>query len=145
MLKTPLTKLLLLSFILLCHLFSILMPASAAMNMYTSNMQDSDLAPICSGNGKIRWIKLSEYYQTGKLTFLEKPSISDETEQNNKTNSTCPICSIYTQLDNLSTGLVSAHSLTLDNQTYQARFNFLQHFTQHNTLTPSSRDPPSLI
>ncbi|XPF92912.1 DUF2946 family protein [Colwellia sp. RE-S-Sl-9] len=142
MLKTPLTKLLLLSFILLSHLFSILMPASAAMNMHASNMQVNDLAPICSGNGKIRWIKLSEYYQTGKLTFLEKPSVSDKTEQN---NNTCPICSIYTQLDNLSTGLVSAHSLTLDNQTYQARFNFLQHFTQRNTLTPSSRDPPSLI
>jgi len=32
-----------------------LMPASAAMNMSTANMKNKDIAPICSGNGQIRF------------------------------------------------------------------------------------------
>jgi hypothetical protein len=120
-----------------------LMPASAAMNMSTANITNKDIAPICSGNGRIRWIKLSEYYETGKLSFIEKPPVDETSEKNDNTENTCSICSIYKQLDNHSIGLIT-YTFVIQNITSEAPVHFLQHFTKRSSLTPSSRDPPFL-
>ncbi|WP_426369518.1 hypothetical protein [Pseudocolwellia sp. HL-MZ7] len=113
------------------------------MSIYTANMKNKDIAPICSGNGQMRWIKLSEYYETGKLNFIEKPALGEPSDQTDDTNNTCSICSIYKQLDNHSTGLI-AHALVIENITSEAPLSFLQHFTKRSSLSPSSRDPPFL-
>lgn len=120
-----------------------LMPASAAMNMSTANITNKDIAPICSGNGQIRWIKLSEYYETGKLSFIEKPLVGETSEQNDNTENTCSLCSLYKQLDNHSTALI-AHLFVIGHITSEAPISFLQHFTKRSSLSPSSRDPPFL-
>ncbi|WP_426359099.1 hypothetical protein ACPUVO_02315 [Pseudocolwellia sp. HL-MZ19] len=143
MLKTKLPKLFILSFILFCHIFSMLIPTSAAMGIYTANMKNKDIAPICSGNGQMRWIKLSDYYETGKLSFIEQPASDVPSEQEDNSKNSCSICSIYKQLDNHSTGLI-AHDLVIENITSEAPLSFLQHFTKRSSLSPSSRDPPFL-
>lgn len=100
-----LKKTLLLSFILCCHLLSVLTPANASIQALAA--KNSDLAPICSGNGKIRWLSLSVYYQTGKMTFVELPSSPD-----NKPPNTCPTCSLFTTLEqHNATGFI--HYITI--------------------------------
>jgi hypothetical protein len=121
-----------------------LIPASAAMNMHSFDKQDKDLAPICSGNGEIKWIKLSEFYKTGKITFLEQASVDDSSEQNNNIDNTCSTCSIYNQLDNHAIEL-NGFSLILNNLASEVVISSSRHFTEASVLTPSSRDPPSLM
>lgn len=144
MLKMPLPKILLISFVLFCHVLSMLMPASAAMNMYALDIKNQDITPVCSGNGKVRWIKLSDFYETGKITFLEVEPQNSSTEEGHNTNKACPICSIYNQLDNLSIGLIT-HTFIIEKNTSEVPISFIAHFTKRSILTPSSRDPPFLI
>lgn len=120
-----------------------LIPASAAMNMHSLDITDKDLAPICSGNGEIKWIKLSEFYQTGKINFLEQVPISETNEQSDTSNNGCSICSVYNQLDNHAIELI-VNSIVIDDLLSEAAISPLKHFTKRSALNPSSRDPPSL-
>lgn len=117
------------------------LPASAAMHASTVSFKNKDITAICSGNGKVRWIKLSDYYQTGELTFIEP---SNTTEQTNKINNTCSLCSLFNHFDYNDIGL-TFNNLIIENNVFETPISFLQHFTKRITLTPSSRDPPFIF
>jgi len=121
-----------------------LIPANAAMNMHSLDITDKDLAPICSGNGEIKWIKLSEFYQTGKINFLEQVPVSETNEQSDTSNNgSCSICSVYNELDNHAIELI-ANSIVIDGLLSEDAISALKYFTKRSALNPSSRDPPSL-
>lgn len=115
-----------------------LLPASAAIHVSTVNFNDKEITAICSGDGKVRWIKLSNYYQTGKLTFIEPPS---KTEQTNKINNTCSLCSLFNHFDHSYISL-DFNNLIIEGNVFETPISFIPHFTKRTTLTASSRDPP---
>lgn len=133
-----LKKSLLLLLVLLSHLLSVIAPANASMQARHSILQNADLAPICNGTGKIRWIKLSDYYQTGKITLVEPAVINGET--NDSVNNNCPICSLFTQLDD-DYALVSI-PLIVEPANYPFHYQFTQRYFNQEVASANSRAPP---
>jgi len=134
--KTP--QLFLLSLILFLHVFSVFFPANASMHAALAKTKNKDITAICSGNGKVKWVKLSEFYLTGTLVFVEAPS---NTEQVQNSNNTCAICSVFNHLDHNDMGLM-VNTLHINDGVNTLAISFYQNFTQQITLIPSSRDPP---
>lgn len=133
---TLLPKALLLSFILCCHLFSLFTPANATVHPSFLNDQQKELTAICSGNGKIRWINLTDFYATGKITFVKPISTTNKNINNN-----CQSCIYYSSLDNNDAGLLF-HSINNKNTHKPTKINFLARYIKQIVLAPQSRDPP---
>jgi len=134
---TLLPKAWLLSFILFFHLFSLFSPANATVHSSFLNDQNLELTAICSGNGKIRWINLTDFYATGNITFVEPTSsTNNDTNKNN-----CQSCVCYSSLDNIDTALLtdSINGKYLQTST---RINFLTRNIKQTVVAPQSRDPP---
>lgn len=131
-----LPKALLLSFILCCHLFSLYTPANATAHPTFLNAQQKELTAICSGNGKVRWINLTDFYTTGKITFVEPINTPNKDINNN-----CQSCIFYSSLDNNDAGL-SFHSINSKSIQQPTKINFLTRYIKQIVLAPQSRDPP---
>ena len=115
-------------------------PTSAMAHSATLDIQNEDLAPICNGTGKVRWISLSEYYKTGKINVVEPPA-SSENEQTDNTQTNCPICSLFTQIDDDNSALIP-HTLFIDNSVLHGVFKHTQHAFKQETASANSRAPP---
>lgn len=143
--KTKPTNLLILSVILFSYLLSLLMPASAAMNMHGLNAKNENIAAICSGTGEIRWVNLTSFYQTGKLTYVDAPSLesNNDNEPSHSVNNACSVCSVVNHQDHNAIELIT-HFFAIDVANSEAPFSIIPRFTKLSVLSFSSRDPPSL-
>lgn len=142
MFNLKLKKSLILIFILLSHLFSVLTPVNASMRSLHAATKNEDLAPICNGTGQVRWIKLSDYYQTGKLNFIEFPtSTTDDKSQNNQIK--CSFCSIFSSFDDDYIALSSPYSPL--NTVLQNLYIFhSKQYLKQTFASANSRAPPEL-
>lgn len=132
-------KSLILTFILLSHLFSVFTPANASMQKLHNINQNEDLAPICNGTGKIRWVKLSDYYETGKLIFVELPSSKNDTSQ--KYQVKCSVCSAFTALDDdVEQSVLQIFSL--DFTPHNIEISHSKNYFKQAVASANSRAPP---
>ena len=127
------------------------MPASAAMNSMSAHLSanlnntvtNEDLAPICNGSGTVRWISLSQYYQTGKIQFVEPPLASDSENNNQSDNNItkCPTCLLFNHIDDDNSLLnFSVNLPSIDH--YQAPLAVLSQLRNTPNASANSRAPP---
>lgn len=73
---------------LVTHIVATITPVNAKMQSI-HNQADSVLSAICTGNG-VKWVSLSEFYQTGKIAFVDPPL--DDKQQPIETKMQCVVC-----------------------------------------------------
>lgn len=113
---------------------------SAMSHVTKPHDQNADLAPICNGTGKIQWVSLSEYYQTGKITFIEaeQEPLSNGNNESNK----CPICLTFSNIDDDVDSLLQA-KLNLDCKIHSKPLFFPQvQYLKQQVASANSRAPP---
>ena len=128
----------LLILLLVSHILAVIAPANANMQKLHNTVQNEDYAPICNGTGKIRWIKLSDYYQTGKITFVELPNPTNDNASNS--NNSCPICSLFTQLDD-NLALTNA-ILLFDKAVFSSVSSLTKAYFKQEVASANARAPP---
>lgn len=129
------TQAMVLVLVFLSHLLSVAIPANANMQaLHTNN--NPDLAPICNGSGTIKWISLSQYYQTGQLVFID---ISEPLSSDNQ-QIKCPLCTLAHLLDDsdaiINTPCVQALF------SYQPPYSSLNFQRFGSTAKANARAPP---
>jgi hypothetical protein len=132
-------KFLVLSLVVFCHLFSVFLPASAGMqNAVHAVNNNEDLVPLCTGTG-LKWISLSNYYQTGKIIFVELPQgNNDESQPNNRS-----LCLLFNVLDdNDSIVSFSTHLIRLDDF---IQVLFVNESSKKHAITLSQARAPPLF
>lgn len=101
---------------------------------------NEDLTPICNGTGKIQWISLSEYFQTGNITFVEpeQEPVSNNSNQTNK----CSICSTLSNIDDEVSALLHI-KVNLDSKIVSKPLFFSQvKYLKQEVASANSRAPP---
>lgn len=143
MLKPKYLKAFVLCFVFICHIASLLIPASAMSHAYnTSN--NPDLAPICNGSGSIQWISLSEYDKTGKITFVT-PSNENSTLPNTASDTeNCSLCSFFSSIDNDDHTTIPDHVITQLPQFTVTLSSPITHIAK-TPLNATSRAPPTFL
>ncbi|MGJ8693059.1 MAG: hypothetical protein ACSHW0_11325 [Thalassotalea sp.] len=138
-LLTTYKKYCLLFIILFCHITAGLSPAFANSHNFASALVNEDYAPICNGSGTIKWISLSSYYQTGKITFVTAPT----TELNEQVQiSDCSTCTLFNSTDQENDNLLSTIAKVIAFN-YQAPYANLNPKHNSTTAKANSRAPPT--
>jgi len=83
-------------FSICCHLFGAIVPANAQANQISHKFSQADIAPICTGNG-VKWVSLTEFYQSGVITFVEPPNDNHTPEHQQLVK--CSLCTLFGNVD----------------------------------------------
>ena len=128
-------------FSICCHLFAAMTPANAQANQISHQFAQSDIAPICTGNGVV-WVSLAQFYQTGELLVVEPPTDENVPDHNQLVK--CSLCTLFSSADIDDQALLSQNNVDAITQAL-AIFAEPAVTVKSATITTRARSPPQFL
>lgn len=138
--KTTPSHIIALVWLLVAHLFTVMALANAWQMAGHSSLSNPDLAPVCTGNG-VKWVSMSQFYQTGKVIFVEPPE--DDSPQKIKVQMQCTLCVLNDTPQD--THIAFSSSITTPEFTQNALFSLAENHTRLKLSSCSARAPPVTV